>query len=129
CVIDAAPAFYRGGNSRHTRNFRVAHSGYPQILAETYSKAEFLEDLFRVSGEDTNRELAQLTVNNSRALLDFYQAHGVAFQPALTGTLSLSKSNAFFLGGGRAMLNALYRAAERQGVAAFYDSEIMYLDI
>jgi len=98
-------------------------------LAETYSKAEFLEDLFRVSGEDTNRELAQLTVNNSRALLDFYQAHGVAFQPALTGTLSLSKSNAFFLGGGRAMLNALYRAAERQGVAAFYDSEIMYLGI
>ncbi|TWA63465.1 hypothetical protein FBZ82_113123 [Azospirillum brasilense] len=31
---------------------------------------------------------------------------GVRFQPSLSGTLSLSRTNAFFLGGGKALVNA-----------------------
>ena len=38
----------------------------------------------------------------------------------LGGTLSLGRTNAFFLGGGRAMLNALYRTAESLGVTVAY---------
>ena len=44
------------------------------------------------------------------------QEHGVRFQPSLSGTLSLARTNAFFLGGGKALLNAEYRTAERLGV-------------
>ena len=49
---------------------------------------------------------------------------GVRFQPPLGGTLSLGKTNAFFLGGGRGVLNALYRRAEALGVTVIYDSPV-----
>ncbi len=55
--------------------------------------------------------------------------HGVRFQPALGGTLHLSRTNAFFLGGGKALLNAYYRAAETMGVDIEYDAEVQALDI
>src|SRR5262249_391396 len=38
-------------------------------------------------------------------------------------------TNSFFLGGGRAMLNALYRTAEQLGVEILYDAEVVDLDI
>ncbi|MGH7051841.1 MAG: FAD-dependent tricarballylate dehydrogenase TcuA, partial [Acetobacteraceae bacterium] len=56
-------------------------------------------------------------------------AQGVRFQPSLGGTLSLGRTNSFFLGGGRAMLNALYQTAEVLGVVIRYDSEIIDLAI
>jgi tricarballylate dehydrogenase len=53
----------------------------------------------------------------------------VRFQPSLGGTLSLGRTNSFFLGGGRAMLNTLYRTAEALGVAVEYEAEVVDLDI
>ena len=46
------------------------------------------------------------------------------FQPALSGTLNLGRTNAFFLGGGRAMLNSLCRHAQSIGVTFVYDAEV-----
>jgi tricarballylate dehydrogenase len=43
--------------------------------------------------------------------------------------LSLGRTNSFFLGGGRAMLNALYRTAEELGVDIVYDAEVRDLNI
>ncbi len=54
---------------------------------------------------------------------------GVRFQPPLGGTLSLGKTNAFFLGGGRGALNDLYRRAEKLGVSVIYDSPVIALNI
>jgi tricarballylate dehydrogenase len=54
----------------------------------------------------------------------FMRRCGVVFQPSLTGTLNLSRTNAFFLGGGKALLNAFYATAERLGVHIVYDSEV-----
>ena len=51
------------------------------------------------------------------------------FQPSLTGTLALGRTNAFFLGGGRALLNTLYASAESLGVQVAYDAEVIGLDI
>ena len=51
------------------------------------------------------------------------------FQPSLGGTLNLGRTNSFFLGGGRAMLNALYRTAESLGVVVEYDAEVVSLEI
>lgn len=61
--------------------------------------------------------------------VDFLIANGLRFQPALGGTLNLSRTNAFFMGGGKALVNALYRRAEALGVAVFYEADITGLDI
>jgi tricarballylate dehydrogenase len=53
----------------------------------------------------------------------------VRWQPSLGGTLSLGRTNSFFLGGGRAMLNALYLTAEKLGVEILYDAEVLDLEI
>jgi tricarballylate dehydrogenase len=53
----------------------------------------------------------------------------VRWQPSLGGTLSLGRTNSFFLGGGRAMLNALYRTAEALGVDVVYGAEVTDLEI
>ena len=65
-----------------------------------------------------------MTIRASEAALPFLESCGVTFQPSLTGTLSLSRTNAFFLGGGKALLNAVYRTAEKLGVDILYDTEV-----
>jgi len=123
-VLEGAPAFYRGGNTRHTRNLRCAHDGSAPTMSGPYGEDEFLDDLLRVTGGETDWELARLTIKRSAELIGWMHAQGVRFQPPLGGTLSLGKTNAFFLGGGRGMLNALYRRAETLGVAVAYDARV-----
>jgi tricarballylate dehydrogenase len=123
-VLEGAPAFYRGGNSRHTRNLRLAHDGTAPTMTGPYAQAEFLDDLYRVTGGQTDKVLAELTIARSSELLGWMDEQGVRFQPPLGGTLSLGKTNAFFLGGGRGMLNSLYRRAEALGVAVLYDAPV-----
>ena len=55
------------------------------------------------------------------------EAHGVRFQPSLSGTLSLARTNAFFLGGGKGLVNAYYRTAEKLGVQVLYDAKVTHL--
>jgi tricarballylate dehydrogenase len=55
--------------------------------------------------------------------------HGVRFQPSLSGTLQLSRTNAFFLGGGKALLNAYYRSAEQLGVHIRYEAPVDRLEL
>jgi len=128
-VLEGAPKFYRGGNSRHTRNLRCSHDGTAPTMTGPYAQQEFLDDLYRVTGGQTDPALAEMTVALSRELLPFMDAQGVRFQPPLGGTLSLGKTNAFFLGGGRGMLNALYHRAEALGVACLYDAPVVGLRI
>ena len=124
-VLEAAPRFYRGGNSRHTRNMRLAHDSATANLTGPYTEDEFWDDLLRVTGGATDEDLARMMIHESKDMLYWITAQGVRFQPSLGGTLSLGRTNSFFLGGGRAMLNALYRTAEALGVAIRYDSEIV----
>ncbi|MDC0476722.1 FAD-dependent tricarballylate dehydrogenase TcuA [Alphaproteobacteria bacterium] len=123
-VIEAAPAGMRGGNTRHTRNLRAMHDAPTDVLTDRYSFEEYWNDLMRVTKGVTNNDLAELTLRGSAALTAWLGARGVRFQEALTGTLNLGRTNAFFLGGGRAMLNALCRHAETVGVQFIYDAEV-----
>ena len=123
-VIEAAPADMRGGNTRHTRNLRAMHDAPTDVLTDRYSFEEYWDDLMRVTKGVTNNDLAELTLRGSAALTAWLSARGVRFQAALTGTLNLGRTNAFFLGGGRAMLNALCRHAETVGVQFIYDAEV-----
>src|SRR5437868_9767072 len=128
-VLEGAPKFYRGGNTRHTRNMRCAHDAATDILTGPYPEAEFWEDLLRVTGGQTDEELARFMIHESKDILNWIVEQGVRWQPSLGGTLSLGRTNSFFLGGGRAMLNALYLTAEKLGVNILYDAEVVDLDI
>lgn len=128
-LLEAAPRHFRGGNSRHTRNLRYVHDGPTDVLTGPYPEDEFWEDLLRVTGGETDEALARLTLARSRDLGRWMEAHGARFQAPLKGSLQLSRTNAFFLGGGKALLNAYYHTAERMGVQIRYDAEVVDLDI
>src|ERR1700750_1392235 len=128
-VLEGAPKFYRGGNTRHTRNMRCAHDAATDILTGPYTEEEFWEDLLRVTGGQTDEQLARMMIHESKDMLNWIVEQGVRWQPSLGGTLSLGRTNSFFLGGGRAMLNALYLTAEQLGVEVLYDAEVVGLEI
>ncbi|MEY9670601.1 FAD-dependent tricarballylate dehydrogenase TcuA [Bradyrhizobium elkanii] len=128
-VLEGAPKFYRGGNTRHTRNMRCAHDAATEILTGPYTEEEFWNDLLLVTGGQTDEELARFMIHESKDILNWIVEQGVRWQPSLGGTLSLGRTNSFFLGGGRAMLNALYRTAEELGVDILYDAEVIDLTV
>jgi len=126
-LLEHAPRDMRGGNSRHTRNLRALHPQPTQVLTDSYLEEEYWDDLLRVTGGKTNEGLARATIRASEQAPKFLAACGVVFQPSLSGTLSLTRTNAFFLGGGKALLNAMYATAQRLGVEVFYDTEVQSL--
>jgi len=128
-IAEAAPKFYRGGNTRHTRNMRCAHDGATDTLTGPYSEQEFWDDLKRVTEGNTDEALARQMIRLSKEMLPWIGQQGVKFQPSLGGTLSLGRTNSFFLGGGRSMLNALYRTAERIGVETLYDAPVVGIKV
>ncbi len=128
-VLEAAPKFYRGGNTRHTRNVRVAQAGGVEHMSGVYPPDEFYDDLERVTGGQTDQPLARLTIERSAELPHWLKEQGVLFGPPLGGTLSLGRTNAFFLGGGRGELNRLYRTAEDLGITLLYDTPVTALHI
>jgi tricarballylate dehydrogenase len=108
---------------------RLAHDGTAPTMTGPYAPEEFLDDLYRVTDGETDKILAELAIARSTELLSWMDQQGVRFQPPLGGTLSLGKTNAFFLGGGRGMLNALYRRAEALGIVCLYDTPVTALTI
>lgn len=128
-ILETAPKPYRGGNSRHTRNFRCMHAGPLGPLVEDYSEEEYFADLMKVTGGKTDEHLARLAIRRSEECLPWMEAHGVRFQPSLSGTLSLARTNAFFMGGGKSLVNAYYRTAETLGVEVLYEAHVTHLEL
>jgi tricarballylate dehydrogenase len=128
-VLESAPKHFRGGNSRHTRNLRCMHDAPADVLTDTYPEEEYWQDLLKVTGGETNEALARLTIRSTATCRRWMFEHGVRFQPSLGGTLHVSRTNAFFLGGGKALINAYYRSAEALGVDVSYDTEVVGLDL
>ena len=128
-VLDSAPREFRGGNSRHTRNLRCAHNAPTVFLTDSYPEEEYFSDLVRVTGGETNEELARMTIHESCTAMEWMRGHGVRFQPSLSGTLQLGRTNLFFLGGGKALLNSYYSNAERRGVRISYGAEVVGLKL
>ena len=128
-ILESAPREYRGGNSRHTRNMRCMHEAPTDVLTDAYTEDEYWADVLRVTGGQTNEDLARLVIRESPNAQAWARRHGVRFQPSLGGTLHLGRTNAFFLGGGKALVNAYYESAERQGVRILYNAEVVALDL
>ena len=128
-LLEAAPRAWRGGNSMHTRNLRCMHDAPEDVLTETYPEEEFWQDLLKVTGGRTDEALARQVIRASATVRPWMRRHGVHFQPSLSGTLHLSRTNAFFMGGGKALVNAYYRSASELGVAVRYDTPMARLEL
>ena len=128
-VLECAPVEYRGGNSRHTRNMRCMHEAPTEVLTDAYTEKEYLDDLQRVTGGNTSEQLARLIIRGSFETTQWMTSYGVRFQRSLEGTLHLGRTNAFFLGGGKALMNAYYAAARKRGIGVLYNAEVEELHI
>jgi len=128
-LFECAPKALRGGNSRHTRGMRCMHDAPTEVLTDTYLEEEYFGDLWRVTGGQTDEALARLAIRGSATCTGWMKEYGVRFQHALGGTLHLGRTNAFFLGGGKALVNEYYAAAQRLGIEVHYDAEVVDLAI
>ena len=126
-LLERAPVHLRGGNTRHTRDIRLAHAEPNAAATGAYPEAEFFDDLLRVTGGETNEPLARLTIGESTNLAAWMSEQGVRWQRPLTGTLQLARTNGFFLGGGKQLANTYYDTALRLGVQVEYEATVRAL--
>jgi len=123
-VLERADPTFRGGNSRHTRNIRCVHDETTAYNTGAYTYDELWRDLCSVGSGPSHEELAELTVRESGSVPAWMEAHGALFQPPLSGTLHLGRTNTFFLGGGKALINHYYRTLDAIGVPVLYEASV-----
>ena len=128
-LLEAAPKEWRGGNTMHTRNLRCMHDAPQDVLTEAYPEEEYWQDLLKVTGGLTDETLARLALRESSHCRTWMRRHGVRFQPSLSGTLHLSRTNAFFMGGGKALVNAYFRSAENLGIEVRYNAAVTSVEV
>ncbi|GAB7546300.1 FAD-dependent tricarballylate dehydrogenase TcuA [Cupriavidus sp. CuC1] len=128
-LLEAAPREWRGGNSQHTRNLRCMHDAPQDVLIEAYPEEEYWQDLLKVTGGLTDERLARLAIRASSTCRDWMRSHGVHFQPPLSGALHVARTNAFFMGGGKALVNAYFRSAEALGVQVRYNAPVDAIEL
>lgn len=128
-LLEASPREWRGGNTQHTRNLRCMHDGPQDVLVDAYPEEEYWQDLLKVTGGQTDEKLARLTIRASSNCRDWMRRHGVHFQPPLSGALHVARTNAFFMGGGKALVNAYYRSAEALGVQIRYNAAVDAIEL
>ena len=121
-MLERAPMWLRGGHSRHTRNVRCVHARADAYNTGSYLFDELYEDLCAVGTGPSDEHLAQLTVRASESVPAWMSEHGISWQPPLTGTLHLGRTNRFFLGGGKALVNRYYKTALAMGVHVAYEA-------
>jgi len=128
-MLEGSPREWRGGNSQHTRNLRCMHDAPQDVLVDAYPEEEYWQDLLTVTGGATDEALARLVIRASSTCRPWMVRHGVRFQPSLSGALHTARTNAFFMGGGKALVNAYYRSAEQLGVQIRYDAQVNALEL
>jgi len=145
-LLERAPKALRGGNSAFTAGaFRVAYENVddlveliPDLSEEerrmtdfgTYTEREFFDDMCRVTDYRADPELVEALVGHSRSTLRWMRSKGVRFAP-MYGRQAFKVEGKFkfwgglvveAVGGGKGLVDALYRAAERNGVEIRYES-------
>jgi tricarballylate dehydrogenase len=126
-LVERSPKWRRGGNSRHTRDIRYAHEAPSRWARAPYPPEDFFAELDAFGEGLPDRELAELLVEESQTLPAWMEDHGVRWQEPLAGTLHLG-TNLFFLGGGKALVNAYYTTAVARGIDVLYDSSVTELE-
>ena len=127
-LFETSTAALRGGNSKYTRDIRYAHKE-DEFTAGKYPKEELKKDLLSVSGGFDNPEVAELVIDRSQEMAEWMQKHNITFKKEIRGTLSLSRTNAFFMGGGRVLVDTYYKLIKRLHVKVFYEAPIVSISI
>jgi tricarballylate dehydrogenase len=150
-VLEAAPEEESGGNSRFTAgSIRVAYDGIDDIKTlvpdltpaeiETtdfgaYTKAQFFDDMSRVTQHRADPDLVEALVNNSFATLDWMRRSGVRLIP-IYGRQAFKVDGRFkfwggltveSVGGGPGLIAMLTTAASRRGIEVRYRSRALDL--
>jgi tricarballylate dehydrogenase len=143
-VLERAPEAESGGNSRFTAGaIRTVYDGVEDLrqlipdLTETeirrtdfgtYTRAQFYDDMARVTQYRANPDLVELLVERSLETLIWLRGKGVKFLPAYGRQAFKSGDKTRFWGGltveasggGPGLVAALHAAARRSGIALFY---------
>jgi len=145
-LLERAPEALRGGNSAFTAGLmRTVYNGVDDILGlvdsltdddlahtdfGSYSAADFLDTLARVTEYRCDPELASQLVHSSTGTLKWMRSHGVRFAPAY-GRQAFRHGSRFtfwggaiieVVGGGRGLVDFLYAEAEKLGVEIHYET-------
>ena len=150
-VLECAPFDERGGNSRFTAGaMRVAYNGVddlarlmPDLTDEdkantdfgAYPVDQFYDDLCRVTQYRTDPQLAETLVGRSFETMLWMRSKGLRFAP-IYGRQAFKVDGKFKFwggltveawGGGPGLIDALYGAAERNGIEVWYESRAIEL--
>ena len=146
-LIERAPEASRGGNSAYTGGgFRMVHHGVETVktvvpdlsegeIANTdfgeYSAEAYLDDLGRVTQWYCDPDLAETVVRQSTETVQWLHGRGVRFVPRF-GRYAFKHEGRFKFfggtvveaaGGGRGLVQAEYKAAEKHGVQIRYGTQ------
>jgi len=108
---------------------RCMHDAPQDVLVDAYPEDEYWQDLLKVTGGQTDETLARIAIRASASFRPWMRKHGVNFQPPLSGALHVARTNAFFMGGGKALVNAYYRSAEALGIQIRYNARVDELEL
>jgi tricarballylate dehydrogenase len=150
-VLECAPIEERGGNSRFTAGaMRVAYNGVddlaqlmPDLTDEdkantdfgAYPVDQFYDDLCRVTQYRTDPQLAETLVGRSFDTMLWMRGKGIRFAP-IYGRQAFKIDGKFKFwggltveawGGGPGLVDALYGAAELNGIEVRYESRAIEL--
>ncbi len=145
-VLERAPEDEAGGNSRFTAGaFRVVYDGVedikrivpdltPEEIARTdfgtYTAGQFFDDMARVTQYRCDPDLTELLVRRSLDTLLWMQKKGIRFVP-IYGRQAFKVNDRFkfwggltveSVGGGPGLVDALTRAAQKNGVEIWYSA-------
>jgi len=150
-VLEAAPQHARGGNSYFTGGLmRFPFRGMDDIRAvipdlseaeanavelDPYTEDQFYEDVARLGEYRADPELLACLVSNAFPTMCWLQEKGVRFTLA-TGRQAFRVGDRFrfygnlvveAVGGGPGLIEALFRAAERDGAEVWYEARALRL--
>ena len=150
-LLERAPVGQRGGNSAFTGGgFRMVHHGIETVktvipdlsegeIANTdfgeYTEEAYLDDLGRVTQWYCDPDLAETVVRQSTETVQWLHGRGVRFVPRF-GRYAFKHEGKFKFfggtvveaaGGGRGLVQAEYKAAEKHGVEIRYGAQVVAL--
>jgi tricarballylate dehydrogenase len=151
-MLEKAPEDERGGNSLFTAGgFRFVHDGLDdlrhdilddlseaeanQIALPPLSKETFLDDLMRVTENNSDEVLAEILIGRSRDTLRWMRHHKVRFIPMFgRQSYKVEGKHHFYggvnieaVGGGWGLVDQLMKAAGRAGIEIRYDTGLVRL--
>ena len=149
-VLERAPEAERGGNSRFTAGaVRFAFDGPDDILElvpeltpdeaggfdfGTYDVDAFYEDMLRVTQFRTDPELAEILTTQSLDAMKWLRSRGVRFMLNGRQAFKVGDKMCFWggivldtSGGGPGLVDALYSAAQREGIDVWFGARAMRL--